>query len=283
MIQILNKTDKYNIDPKKVVTNSFDSAFEKTAVTIPVRPPETLVTVFTVISLLLLAGMLYLTALYDKSKDANSTLWFTLGTACFGIIAFYLSKYFKSVKLYKDSLKSPAASKKDKQREAFCALFELDEMPEQVNAMDLQRKVSSLMGKQTDATYLAALRQVNDKLAGKNNPQDLLCKMISTEPEVFKQPKRRLYLKSDSGNLVFYDSDFMNPIGEIVCDSDDVVGFGEYENYPGKINNPGGGKIRPDAIIVEIKDEKHNLFFEFRGEDYDALRKILGGKKEIKA
>lgn len=156
-------------------------------------------------------------------------------------------------------------------------------MPEVTHAMELQRKVSPLMGKQTDVTYIAALRQINEKLASKNNPEDLLCKMISTEPEVFKQPKRRLYLKADAGSLVFYDADFMNPIGEIVCDLDDVVGYGDYAKYPNKFNNPGGGKIRPESIILEIKDEKHNLFFEFRTEDYDALKKILGGKKEIRA
>lgn len=72
MIKILNKTDKYNIEPRKIITNSFEAAYEKTAVDVPVKAPDTLVTVFTVISLLLLAGMLYLTAIYDKSKDANA-------------------------------------------------------------------------------------------------------------------------------------------------------------------------------------------------------------------
>lgn len=283
MVKVLNSTDKYDIEPKKLIEKSFENAYTKTAVTVQVSPPDTLVTVFSVISMVLLAGMFFLTAKYDTSVDKNPSLWYTLAAGCTGIIAYIISKHLKSEKLYKESMKVSKTKVKDEKKENFLEMLEYDELPETMPALDLARKVSSLQSKQTDLTYLTALRQIGEKLSKINNPEDLLCKMISTVPNVFPQPKRRLYVKEKDGQINFYDSDFMHPLGEIVCEKDNVVSFGEYSKYQKRVPNPGGGKIRPESIIVEIKDDNYNLFFEFRNDDYDEIKKLFGGKKEVKA
>ena len=77
---------------------------------------------------------------------------------------------------------------KDKKKEAFFEMLEYHSLPEKIHALELARKVSGLMSRQTDFTYLTALRQINDKLSNVNNPDNILCKMISTIPGVFPQP-----------------------------------------------------------------------------------------------
>ncbi|HHT92030.1 MAG TPA: hypothetical protein GXZ66_00780 [Clostridiaceae bacterium] len=281
MIKVQNTTEKYDIEPKRIIESSFESAYTKTAVTVHVTPPDTIVTIFSVISMILLAGMFFLTAKYDSSADRNPALWYTLASLCAGIIAYIISKHMKSEKLYKQHMSGSKTQEKDKKKEAFFEMLEYHSLPEKIHALELARKVSGLMSRQTDFTYLTALRQINDKLSNVNNPDNILCKMISTIPGVFPQPKRRFYLKEEDGQIVFYDADFEDPFGEIICHKDDVVSFGEYVNYSKRVPNPGGGKIRPESIIVELKDDNYNLFFEFKNHEYEDIRKIFGGKKAI--
>ena len=56
MIKVQNTTEKYDIEPKRIIESSFESAYTKTAVTVHVTPPDTIVTIFSVISMILLAG-----------------------------------------------------------------------------------------------------------------------------------------------------------------------------------------------------------------------------------
>ena len=72
----------------------------------------------------------------------------------------------------------------------------------------------------------------------------------------------------------------MKPKGEIVCDEEDIVSFGEYSKYSGI--NPSGGKIRADAILVEIQDAENHIYFEFQNDSLPQLRKAFSGKKEKK-
>ena len=72
----------------------------------------------------------------------------------------------------------------------------------------------------------------------------------------------------------------MKPKGEIVCDEEDIVSFGEYSKYSGI--NPAGGKIRPDAVLVEIQDAENHIYFEFQNDSLPQLRKAFSGKKEKK-
>lgn len=282
MIKIQNTTEKYNIEPKRIIENAFESAYTKTAVTVHVTPPDTLVTVSSVISMILLAGMFFLTARYDTAADRNPALWYTLASACAGVVAYIISKHVKSGKLYKEYMNGSKTKEKDNKKKVFFEMLDYDNLPETIHALELVRKVSGLMNKQTDITYLTALRQINDKLSSVNNPDGLVCKMISTIPDVFPQPKRRFHLKDEGEQIIFYDADFEDPFGEISCDKDDVVSFGEYAYYSKRVPNPGGGKIRPESIILELKDDNHNLFFEFKNHDYEDIRKMFGGKKELR-
>ncbi|NLN03527.1 MAG: hypothetical protein GX166_01700, partial [Clostridiaceae bacterium] len=179
MIKVQNSTEKYYIDPKRIIESSFESAYSKTAVTVNVTPPDTVVTVFSVISMILLGGMFFLTAKYDTSADRNPALWYTLASLCTGVIAFIISKHAKSEKLYKEYMSGSKAKEKDKKKEAFFEMLEFDSLPEKMHALELARKVSGLMNKQTDFTFLTALRQINDKLSNVNNPGTLMCKMTS--------------------------------------------------------------------------------------------------------
>ena len=96
------------------------------------------------------------------------------------------------------------------------------------------------------------------------------------------QPKKRYYITGEDGKIVVYDSDFMDPKGELVCDPDDVLSFGSNANYPSKINGKGV-KVGQDAIIIEIKTgdgEEDRLYLEAHANDYDRIRKLLGARKE---
>ena len=108
-----------------------------------------------------------------------------------------------------------------------------------------------------------------------------MCKLITPLSEIFTQSRRRLYLKEDGKNLVFFDADWMNPAGEIVCVEDDVVSFGKFSQYPSSIN-AGGGKIRPDSVIVEIQDDANHIYIEFQDTEYERVKKIIPGRKEKK-
>ena len=166
---------------------------------------------------------------------------------------------------------------------AFFNLFGgMETIPEITLAATLQDRVRPLLGKQRDQIYNTALRSVSEELVLVNNPSLSMCKLITPLKEVFTQSRHRFYFKEEDGKFIFFDSDWMNPKGQIVCDTGDVVSFGKYTNYANSINSASGGKIRPDAVILEIQDESGHIYFEFHQSEYDALRKRLPGKKEKK-
>ena len=279
MIIIKNETDRYNVNAKRLIDDSFESAHTKTSVTVEASPPDNIVTISSVLSMVLVALMLLLTA----KKETDSTIWLTLSILCIGVIAFIISKHVKSAKLYKESKKSPKTKVKDNKKKEFQELFDYEGLTESYSALDLSRKVSSLLNKQTDPTYVTALRQMTERLSKVNNPTHILGKVITPIPDLFSQSKRRVYMAEKDDKIIIYDADFMHPLGELIADKDNILSFGEYQNYNKKIPNPGGGRIRQDSIIIEIQgDNEESIFFEFRNEDYFDIRKTLGSRKEVK-
>jgi hypothetical protein len=156
------------------------------------------------------------------------------------------------------------------------------DLPETIPTGDLLKIISPLISKQENISFKNALKRISDTITVINNPNDIKCKLVTTFGDIFTQPKRRLYLQNVDDKLVFYDADFSKPKGEIICDLDDVESYGTFSQYPLRINSSGGGKINPDALVLKIKDTKHEIYFEFQKEVYDELKKILPRKKELK-
>ena len=278
MIKV-TQTSRYNINPKKIINDAFEGAFGRYVETLPVSPPDKPTMISGVLSMLLLILMFILTA---NRYEEQATIWITLAVVCGALAGLIVYKFIKAQKEFLKSAGRP--STKDAKKKAFFALFTPDgtALPEQMPAGELIRKVSPLVGKQTDEASNSALRAMSETQALTNNPEDVLCKLVTTFGDIFTQPKRRLYFRQEGGSLVFYDSEWMKPKGEIVCAMEDVASFGTFSKYPLRINSSGGGKINPDAVIVEIQDSDHHIYFEFQNRDYDKLKKILPGKKELK-
>ena len=186
----------------------------------------------------------------------------------------------KKRKQYRSAAGKPSTIKS--KREKFYSLFLKDgkELPESILAGEMLKTVSPIIGKQNDQVNNTAVREISEELARVNNPPLTVCKLVTPCGEKFNQPKKRLYFKEENGKFVFFDSDWMKPKGEIVCDEEDIVSFGEYSKYSGI--NPSGGKIRPDAVLVEIQDAENHIYFEFQNDSLPQLRKAFSGKKEKK-
>lgn len=277
MIKI-NKTKRYDVKPLEVIGDAFETAYTRYAEEQPVTPPDITMPAFTSLSMGLLCVLFVLTAL--EYKDEKFT-WFLLAGLCLLLAGRSCYKYFIQNKNYKQAAGKPSVVKA--KREGFFAFFQdaNKSLPETTTAANMLKMVSPIIGKQNDQVYNTALREISEDLARKNNPSLTMCKLLTPCGDIFKQSRRRLYFKDEGAYLVFFDTDWMNPLGEIVCDEDDVVSFGEYSKYPSDINK-SGGKIRQDAIIVEVKDADNHIFFEFQHDSYAEIKKALSSKKEKK-
>lgn len=276
MIKI-NETKRYNVKPLEVISDAFETAYTRYAEEQPVAPPDLAMPVFTSLSMVLLFVLFLLTAFEYK---AEKHIWFILAGLCIILAGRSCYKYFIQNKQYKQAAGKPSVVKA--KRDGFFSFFQDDEdLPETTTAANMLKMVSPIIGKQNDQVYNNALREMSEDLARINNPSLTMCKLLTPCGEIFKQSRRRLYFKDEGAYLVFFDTDWMNPLGEIVCDEDDVVSFGEYSKYPSDINK-SGGKIRQDSIIVEIKDADNHIFFEFQNDSYAELKKALSSRKEKK-
>jgi len=281
LIKIQN-TDKYNIKPKLLISDAYETSYDGIVAETPQAPPDTAIFISAITSLVMLSALFFYTYIHElTSNGTQASFWTVLAVACYGIMAFLATKYIKSVKLYKQTAGTP--DKRERKKAKFMLLFDSDNLPEEIPAGELLRKVSTLSGNtNNDKITACALRRMSEFLTERNNPGDIMCKLVTTFGDVFTQPKRRLYFKSDNDSLTFYDADFTKPKGEIICDVDDVASFGTFDQYPLRINSSGGGKIKPEALIVEINDGALQLYFEFQNAHYDKIRKLLPGKKELK-
>ena len=276
MIQI-KETERYNINPKALIGDAFETAYTRYAEEQPVTPPDLAMPIFTGISMALLCVLFILTAFEYTSEKVT---WLILAALCLFIMARSAYRYIKQRTNYKKAAGKPSTIKT--KRDNFFALFEKEEkeLPETMPACDMLKLVSPIIGKQNDQVFNTALREISENIAGINNPSHTICKLVNPCGKIFDQAKRRLYFKEDSGKYIFFDSDWMNPKGEIICEEKDVVSFGEYSKYSGI--NPSGGKIRPNAVIIEIQDEENHIYFEFQADNSSQLKKLLPGKKEKK-
>lgn len=278
MIKVTNHTDRYMVNSHKLLGDSFDKAYERTLDEIPQSAPDKATAITTVISLIMIAFMFAATAYGQKTNGNPDTLMLFLGAVCILLTIFFVYKYFKDYAKYSNASGKPSA--KISKRQEFFDLF--GTLSEQMSTGDLLRKISPMIGKQENSSYKVALKSIVDIMTIKNNPTDIKCKLVTTFGDVFSQPKRRMYLAVEGENLIFYDADFSKPKGEIQFDMESLQSYGVFSKYPQRINSSGGGKISPDAIIVQIKDEKHDIYFEFQNEEYDNLKKIFSHKKELK-
>lgn len=273
MIEI-KKTEKYNINPNAYIGDAFESAYTRYAEEQPVTPPDFALPFFTSVSMILLIVMFILTArVYPK----EITTWYLFAGICGLLMIRSLYKYFTQKKEYKKAAGKPSTIKS--KRTAFFSFFNDDgELPETMSAGELLKNVSPLVGKQNDQVFNNALRELSESLTAVNNPPLTLCKIVNT-CDLFDQPRRRMYFKADGNNYTFFDTDWMNPKGEINCTSDDIVSFGEYSKYSG-LNT--SGKIKPNDIIVEIQDNDKHIYFEFRADTKQTLKKLLPSRTEKK-
>lgn len=274
----LQETKRYNVKPNTVISDAFETAYTRYAEEQPITPPDLAMPVFVLISMLLLVIIFILTALEYVNERF---IWLLLAALCLVIAGRSFYKYFIQNKKYKQAAGKPSLIKA--KREGFFSFFNEKDgnLPETISAGDMLKKVSPIIGKQNDQVYNNALREMSEDLTRINNPSLTMCKLVNPLNDVFTQSRRRLYFKDEGAYLVFFDTDWMNPLGEIVCDEEDVVSFGSYSKYPSSINS-SGNKIRQDAVILEIKDGENHIFFEFQSESYAEIKKAVSSRKEKK-
>lgn len=273
----VEETKQYNVYAQDMLSEAFERAYSRYADAQEAAPPDKATLIFSTISMALVIGMLLLTAF----RYPNDYTWYLLVAIFVFLIGRLLFRYLKARKEYLKAAGKPSTIAQKKL--AFFSLFGgFDAVPTTSTAAELQDKVRPLLGKQNDTIYNTAIRSIAEDLIHVNNPELPLCKLITPTGEIFTQPRHRLYMKVDGDQLIFFDSDWQSAKGQISCDLADVVSFGRFPQYASCINSAGGGKIRQDAVIIEIRDEEKHLFFEFPQQDYSLIRKLLPGKKEKK-
>ena len=274
----VEETKQYNVRAQNMLSNAFERSYSRYADAQEAAPPDVATMMFSAISFSLVIGMLLLTAYYEKQQR---TTWLVLAGVFAVLIGRLVYRYLMAKKEYLKAAGKPSTISQKKV--AFFNLFGgMEAIPEITTAADLQDSVRPLLGKQNDQIFNSALRSVSEELVLVNNPELPMCKLITPLKVVFTQSRQRFYIKEEDGKLIFFDAEWMNPKGQIVCDMNDVVSYGKYINYTSSIKNANGGKIRQDAVILEIQNESDCIYFEFHQSEYDALRKRLPGKKEKK-
>ena len=186
----------------------------------------------------------------------------------------------KNHKLFKKA--SGGEDKKEAERAKFYDLMNYNDQPDSLSATEYSKQISPMIGKQPKELYNVAVRKIAEYLASVNNPDELSCKLLTPFGSVFNQSKKRFYMSLNDGIVSFADFDFSNPKGEITCSEEDVVSYGYFAKYPQSILPAGTGKVRPDAIILEIQDSENHLYFEFLPDDGPKIKKMFTAKKELK-
>ncbi|MBE7065507.1 MAG: hypothetical protein E7384_06840 [Ruminococcaceae bacterium] len=274
-----SKTKRYIVYPKSLIDAAFESAYTDGQDGPVINKPDLAVTVTGVFSMLIMTAM-YLYTFFEKGK--SDKLWLILMAVCAAVTVFIVYKYFKNLKTYKN-YNSTDNSKHAKKMEFF-ALFG-DDIPEEIEASAFLKKVTSIATKPVvvqKPTFKGAMFQLVNMLNSKNNPSDLLCKNITVYGSVLTQARHRYYIKRENNTFVFYDQDFMNPAGEIICDEKEVLSYGRFSAYPASINK-SGGKVHQDSYVVEIDaGDGEKIYFEINGREAEKIKKTFKGIKEVK-
>lgn len=277
------ETQRYKVKPKDMIDTAFENAYTDGQDGPAITKPDLAVTVSGVLSMLIMSGMYVATYLTkEKPNGKLDTLWLICMGVCAAITLFILYKYFKGLSAYK-KYNSTDNSKHAKKVEFF-SLFG-DDLPEEMDAADFLKVVTSVATKPAavqKATFKSSLFQLVNMLNVKNNPSDLLCKNITVYGKVLTQARHRYYIKREGGTFIFYDQDFMNPAGEIVCDEKEVLSYGRFTAYPSSINK-SGGKVHQDSFVVEIDaGDEQRIYFEINGRETEKVKKLFKGIKEAK-
>lgn len=273
------ETRRYRIKPKDMIDAAFENAYTDGQDGPVITKPDLAVTITGVMSMLIMAGM-YVATFIVKGKSDN--WWLIFMAVCLAITLFIVYKYFKNLSAYK-KYNSTDNSKHAKKIE-FISLFGND-LPDEMDAAEFLKVITPLAAKPSviqKQTFKLSLFQLANMLNSKNNPQDLLCKNITVYGSVLTQARHRYYIKRENNTFVFYDQDFMNPAGEIICDEKEVLSYGRFSAYPASINK-SGGKVHQDSYVVEIDaGDGQKIYFEINGRESDKVKKLFKGIKEAK-
>lgn len=281
MIEVNKNTSKYNVNPRYMISDTFEDGYKRFANEQVAAPPDKVSLIATALSFILLIAILILTSFTYKDQFY---VWLALAALCVILLLRSVMKYTKARKEYLKAAGKPTTISKKRKR--FYSLFSdgenLSDLPNVMSAGEFLPIVARLMGKQEEQLYNGVLRTIHEKLAAINNPNLPMAKIITPFGDVFNQTKRRLYVVEEDNKLIFFDADWMNPKGEIVCDMENIVSFGRFSQYPSNINSAGGGKIKPDSVIIEIQDETNHIYFEMVSDLYNYVKKMLPSKLEKK-
>ena len=274
----ISKTDQDSVQPKALLGESFSRSYSRYAETQEALPPDTATLVCTIISMVMLIWMFVLTS---RSYTGEAALWYVFAALAAAIMGYSIYKYIKTRNAYLKAAGKPSTIN-DKRNEYFGLFGGEAELSEKVLAGDFQDQVKKLAVREQDEVVKNALKDVYDDLTRRNNPDLPVCRLITPLPELFSQPRARLYMKKDGDDFIFFDFNWANPQGEIRCTEDDIVSFGKFSAYPSSINT-SGGKIRPESVIVEIAGEGEKpLYLDFVDTEFDKAVKLLPKKKEKK-
>ena len=240
-----------------------------------VYPPSRAILVTSILSVLLISGMCVVTYIVN-----NSVPWLIVGIVALLAIVFLIYRHLKALKKY--NVANSRGSERFDYKSEYVSLFPQD-LPERMSATDLTREIAPMQNKQKLDVYNNAIRDLISRLNQVNNPGDLLIKNINTYGEFFSRPRRRYYLKAEDGKFVIYDANFMEPTGEIIADSDDIVSFGATSEYDVQKFSKGT-KVSQAAVIIALKTGEGAddvLYFEALGSDLEKIKKLLGTRKEL--
>ena len=268
------ETKRYEVNPERVIESSFSGAFDNISDEPVVSPPEKSVLVTSILSMVLISGMCVLTFIDDRAQ----IVWLIVGILAFAVIGFIVFRYIKALKKYEKA--TSQGSQRFNYRQEYVSLF--PELPDRMSAGDLTKAIAPMQNKQRRDVYNNAIRDLVTKLNTVNNPNDILCRNLSTYGELFAQPRRRCYMKSEDSKIVIYDADFSAPKGELIIDPSDILSYGDPDSfeYISDIKQLGT-KISSDAILIAIKtdEEGGRLYIESHANDLVKLKKILGKGK----
>lgn len=280
MIEVKNETKKYMIKPKETIEKAFEGAYLSTVEKMPQSPPDYLTAIWGGISLVLIAGLYFITGRKALEGGEAATLWYAVSAVLIAVTVLVIYKLIKNHMLFKKA--SGGEDKKEKERAAFYSLMNYEGMPEEISATEYAKQVSPMIGRQSTELSNLGVRKIADYLGTVNNPSETSCKLLTPFGEIFNQQKKRFYMSCSQGILSFTDFDFNAAKGEITCTEEDVKSFGYYSKYPNGTLPSNTGKVHSDAVLLELDDGTNHLFFEFLPQDLATLKKALGGKYEMK-
>lgn len=129
-------TEKYNVFPRKLIEGSFSGAYDSNNSAPVIYKPDTVVTVSSCVSMLMICGMCVLTWAQTKS-----VVWLAVGAAFLVILAIIVGKHFKKLKVYNEA-NSKGAERFDFKAE-YVSLFP-EELPEQMTASEFALKIAQM-------------------------------------------------------------------------------------------------------------------------------------------